>query len=190
MSTAWGLRIHPVVGRVGVLFWNFPANFSALVLGLGMWLLFPELMRSENWTVFFLISIQVILFLPLGFKILWPITQVPVRALWETARGLGASPWKAFWSVEWPRWRSPLLSVFLLVFGTSLGELAAVSLLSTDSTVTLPLLISRLVTQYRFEEAQGVGLVILGIGAGAVFFAQNFVKKWGTLNSRVRQGVS
>jgi thiamine transport system permease protein len=84
---------------------------------------------------------------------------------------LGASPVSAFWAVEWPRWREPIIRVLSVSAASSLGELGAVSLFYSEKLIPLPLFISRLMQQYRFGDAQGVSallfvLCLLLMGSG------------------------
>jgi ABC-type Fe3+ transport system permease subunit len=63
-------------------------------------------------------------------------------------------------AIEWPRWRGPIFSAFAGVAGASLGELGAVSFFYSEKLVPLPLLVSRWMRQYRFEEAQGIAALL------------------------------
>jgi ABC-type Fe3+ transport system permease subunit len=63
-----------------------------------------------------------------------------------------------------------VFSALALVAGASLGEVAAVSLFATGGLTPLPLLISRFMSQYRFDEAQAVSAVLFMLSAALMAF--------------------
>jgi thiamine transport system permease protein len=144
---------------------GLPSGISVLVLGLGVWLSYGRWIDPFEGSLFLIVGLQMTLMLPVALRLLYPLLKgIQFREL-EAATLMGATPWKAFWKVEWPRWRVPVVRVFTFSAATSLGELGAVSLFYSEKLVPLPLLVSRLMQQYRFEEAQSVSglLLILSI---------------------------
>ncbi len=139
-----------------------PSGISALVLSLGFWLTYSRWLDPFEGSLWAMVFIQAALFFPIAFRILWPISEGIQMKQLESAISLGASPVKAFWWVEFPRWRGPLLSALSGIAGLSLGEVGAVSFFYSEKLVPLPFLVSRWMEQYRFEESQGVaGLLFL-----------------------------
>jgi thiamine transport system permease protein len=144
----------------------FPGSVSALVLGLGGWFAYSRWVDpfAGSWVAIWLL--QATLFFPVAYRILWPIAQAGNRARLEGAVLLGASPARAFWLIDAARWRTPMIAVFALVTSAALGEVAAVSLFYSEDLIPLPLLVSRWMGQYRFEEARAVASLLFLLSAG------------------------
>jgi thiamine transport system permease protein len=143
-----------------------PAGVSALVLGLGLWLAYgpwvdPFAGSMSTWLA--IILLQITLFFPITFRILWPLAQTLPQRHYEAAATLGCSSPKAFWLLDWPRWRGAVFSAFALVLAASLGEVASVSFFYHEDLIPMPLLISRWMSQYRFEDAQGVAAFLFSL---------------------------
>jgi thiamine transport system permease protein len=71
---------------------------------------------------------------------------LPLR-LHQAAQVLGASPWRAWWAVEWPiLWRA-VLTAAMFAFTVSVGEFGATLLIARPEYPTLPLAIYRFLSQ-------------------------------------------
>ena len=123
------------------------------------------LFRSFDGSLAALVLVQGLVFFPMVFRWLWPLARLQSTAALELARSLGASPARAWAEVEWPRLRQPVIHALALVSAASVGELAAVSFFSSERMVTLPLLVSRWLAQYRFEYAHAVAAFLLVFSA-------------------------
>jgi ABC-type Fe3+ transport system permease subunit len=140
---------------------QIPGGMSILVLGLGYWLSYGYWVDPFDGAVLFVVALQATLFVPFALRVLAPISQsMQIREL-EAAMTLGAGPIRGFWMVEWPRWKEPVTRVLSLSAALALGELGAVSLFYSEKWISLPLLVSRWMQQYRFEDAQGVSALLL-----------------------------
>lgn len=145
-----------------------PSALSTMVLGLGVWLAYGRWVdpfSGQFSALAMIVGVQTLLFFPVTFRIFWPLSlKMPTSEL-EAAMTLGASGFRAFWLLDWPRWRGPCWSAAAMVMAATLGEIGAVSLFYHEDLMTLPLLVSRWMAQYRFEEAQGLAafLFILSI---------------------------
>lgn len=145
---------------------QLPSGVSALVLGLGFWLAYGRWIDPFEGSLLAIIAIQIVLFFPLALRILWPVALSSQRGLLETASTLGASPARAFYWAEWPRWKRPVFAALALVLGASVGEVAAVSLFYSEALVPLPLVVARWMGQYRFEEAEMAAAVLFLVAVG------------------------
>ncbi len=145
-----------------------PSGVSVLVLGLGIWLAYGRWIDPFAGSFGAMLAVQVTLFFPLAYRMLWPAAQQIQRRCLEAAATLGASPWSAFWQVEWPRLKGPAFSVLGLVAGAALGEVAAVSLFYSENLIPMPLLITRWMGQYRFDEAQALAALLLVLSTGTI----------------------
>jgi thiamine transport system permease protein len=146
-------------GLVGVDLW-LPSGISVLVLSVGFWMAYGNWIDPFEGSLLGLILLQSTLFFPLAFRSLWPLLYTQQTQQLEVAITLGVSPWKAFWLIEWPRWRRPLFSAFGMIAGASLSEVGAASLFSSEKAFPLSVMISRWMTQYRFEDAQALAGVL------------------------------
>lgn len=154
---------------------GMPSGISALVLGLGLWLAYGKWIDPFSGSYGAIVALQMTIFFPIAFRILWPVARDRDVRLVEAAMLLGASRARAFWTVEWSRWKPPLLSSFAMVVGASLGEVAAVSLFYSENLIPLPLLVSRWSAQYRFEDAQAVAVLLLFLCSGVILLAHPFI---------------
>lgn len=105
-------------------------------------------------------------FLPFAVRnLIWLQVSRPVEML-EAARLSGASPARAWWVVEWPRWRPNLLTVFGLLFVWTLGESSLTWLFTSGSDVPwVTALLARWAGQYQIEAAQSGALILLAFCA-------------------------
>jgi len=150
-----------------------PSGISTLVLGLGAWLAYGKWVDPFSGTIAALIAViglQMVIFFPIAFRVLWPVSQaMPVRQF-EAAATLGCPLYKAFWLLDWPRWKGPVLSAFAVVMAASLGEVAAASLFYHEDLISLPVLLSRWMARYRFEDAQVLAALFLILSLLTVIF--------------------
>jgi thiamine transport system permease protein len=145
---------------------SLPSGLSVLVLGLGGWLAYSRWIDPFEGSLLAIVTLQVVVLFPAAYRLLWPVAQSAQRGAMEAAWSLGASPWRAFWLVDWPRWRAPVRSVVALTAALAVGEVAAVSLFYSEDLVPLPLVVSRWMGQYRFDEARAVAALLLAAAAG------------------------
>jgi ABC-type Fe3+ transport system permease subunit len=145
---------------------SLPSGLSVLVLGLGAWLAYGRFVDPFEGSLPAIIALQVVVFFPVAYRLLWPVAQTTQAASrMEAAWTLGASPWRAFWLVDWPCWKAPVASALALVGAMALGEVAAVSLFYSENLIPLPLLVSRWMGQYRFEEARAASALLFASAA-------------------------
>ncbi|HUP56059.1 MAG TPA: ABC transporter permease subunit [Bdellovibrionota bacterium] len=163
-------RSRWAAGAIALLM-ALPAGISVLVLGMGLWLAYERWIDPFAGSLAAICALQILIFAPLAYRALWPVARGARRRLLEAAATLGAGPMRAFVAVEWPRWRGPIAGTAALVAGASLGEVAAVSLFYSESLVPLPLLVSRWMAQYRFDEARGLSAVLMVLSAGVMLFS-------------------
>lgn len=168
------LRKRDFIFNLCGVFFTLPSGMSALVLGLGIWISYGKWVDPFEGSLLLIAALQATLFFPFAFRSLWPIAEeVSIKQI-EAAVTLGLTPVRAFLFIEWPKWKFPLLVVFLATLGASLGEVASVSLFYSEKMVPLPLLITRWMSQYRFEEAQAVAGILFLLSLIIVSFSLYF----------------
>lgn len=92
----------------------------------------------------------------------------------EAARTLGASPLRAFMTIELRTILPSVAAAAAFAFSITAGDVNVPLMLGMGEVETLPLLLYRLTAAYRFNEACAAGL-ILGIMTGFVFFLKEKV---------------
>lgn len=142
---------------------TLPSGVSILVLGLGFWVCYSRWFDPFEGSWIAVALLQAVLMTPFAYRWLSSLARTIQYPRVESAISLGASPFQALWHVEWPRWRAPVLATVTLIAGAALGELGAVSLFYSENLVTLPLLIARWMSRYRFEDARAAAAFLIGV---------------------------
>lgn len=165
----WSLSLkkHPLWRAMVEVAMTLPSGISILIIGLGFWMAYSHWVDPFEGSLMAMVCLQSVIFGSIAFRMMWGFLHSSSKDQLESALLLGASPMRAFFVVEWPKWKWILLRVYLLVWAASLGEVAAVSLFYSEELIPLPLLVTRWMAQYRFESAQtlSVGLLVLSVTA-------------------------
>lgn len=133
-----------LVRRTARALGSAPLAVSAVALGLGVLLGFSGGPFAWRRSPFLLPCVQAIVCVPFVVRTLVPaFERVPVR-LSEAAQTLGASPWRAWSSINAIRCRGALGLAAALAFTVSLGEFGATSFLARPQSPTMPVAIARL----------------------------------------------
>jgi thiamine transport system permease protein len=133
-----------------------PAGVSPLVLCLGFFLAYSNFVDPFEGSELGMVLVQSTLFLPFALRILLPLLEEG-RAGWrrglvDAARSLGASPARAWWKLEWPRWAEAFRHLFRMIFAWSFADVAAASFFGSEKLPTVGVTLVRWVSQYRFED--------------------------------------
>ncbi len=142
-----------------------PLAISSVIIGLGYFILAPLLNHPlTQWLV--LICSHAVITLPFIIRAVLPSVQriQPVYA--KAALLLGARPNAVFLTIELPLIRKAIASGVVFALAISLGEIQSTLILSSESTLTIPILLYRLIGSYNFFSACALGvlLMILAIG--------------------------
>jgi sulfate transport system permease protein len=117
--------------------------------------------------------------LPFVVRSVQPVLHELDVAEEEAARVLGAGGWRTFWKVVLPALRPAILAGTLLTFARALGEFGAVVLVSgnlTGKTLTAPVFIFQLASQFRTSEAAAVATVLFAISFVLVITTDRFLQ--------------
>jgi sulfate transport system permease protein len=107
--------------------------------------------------------------LPFVVRTVQPVLLEIDAAEEEAAATLGASAWTTFRRIVLPALRPAIAAGGLLVFARSLGEFGSIVVMSGNipgRTLTVPVLISQLASQFKPDQAAAIA---------SVFFAISFV---------------
>lgn len=166
LSLALGFPVASALARPGRLerildpLLMLPLGASAVTLGLGFILAFPRLLALP-WLV---PLAHTIIALPFVIRALQPaIASIPDR-LRHAAATLGASPFRVWQTVDWPILSRAILAAATFAFTVSLGEFGAATLLTRPDNPTLPVAISRFLSQpggLNYGQAMAMSTILM-----------------------------
>ncbi len=137
-----------------------PLGSSAVMLGLGFIISFGRALSSP----IFIPLAHTLVALPFVIRTLQPaIASIPER-LREAASMLGAPPFRVWQTVDWPILSRATLGAATFAFTISLGEFGATLLLSRPEFPTIPIAISRFLSQpggLNYGQAMAMSTVLM-----------------------------
>jgi thiamine transport system permease protein len=141
-----------------------PLGASAVTLGLGFIISFnrpPLRLLASPWLI---PLAHTMVALPFVIRTLQPaLASIPER-LRDAASTLGASPFRAWLTVDWPIiWRASLAAA-TFAFTVSLGEFGATALLTRPEYPTIPIAIYRFLSQpggLNYGQAMAMATVLM-----------------------------
>jgi len=116
--------------------------------------------------------------LPLVVRTVEPVLLELDPAEEEAAQVLGASPWATFRHVVLPALRPAIAAGALLSFARALGEFGSIVVVAgniTGKTLTAPVFIFQLTSQFRYAEAAAVSTLLFVISASLVLVTERLV---------------
>ncbi len=148
-----------------------PLGASAVMLGLGFILAFNRLL-SQPWLV---PIAHTTIALPFVVRTLQPaLASIPVR-LRQAAASLGASPLRAWLTVDWPIiWRAALAAA-TFAFTVSMGEFGATALLTRPEYPTIPVAIYRFLSQpggLNYGQAMAMATILMTVTTLAILLIE------------------
>ena len=150
-------------------FFMMPMGVSAVVIGLGYYSILsilPEGLQNQGLLIIFAHSV---IALPFVVRTLTGGLRSVKPALLEASATLGAGFFRTLVRIELPLLKGSLVSAAAFAFCISAGEINAVLILSDGSTATMPIVIYRLISSYRFFTACALGTVLM-IVCGVAFY--------------------
>ncbi len=141
-------------------FLMLPLGASAVMMGLGFILSFGRLIASP----FFIPIAHTLIALPFVIRTLQPaLASIPER-LRQAASTLGASPFRVWQTVDLPILSRATLSAATFAFTVSLGEFGATLLITRPEYPTIPIAISRFLSQpggLNYGQAMAMATVLM-----------------------------
>lgn len=141
-------------------FLMLPLGASAVMMGLGFILSFGRLIASP----FFIPIAHTLIALPFVIRTLQPaLASIPER-LRQVASTLGASPFRVWQTVDFPILSRATLSAATFAFTVSLGEFGATLLITRPEYPTIPIAISRFLSQpggLNYGQAMAMATVLM-----------------------------
>jgi sulfate transport system permease protein len=118
--------------------------------------------------------------LPLVVRTIEPVLLELDRAEEEAAQVLGATGWTTFRKVVFPAIRPALSAGLLLTFARAIGEFGSIVVVSgniPNHTLTAPVFIFQLASQFKPEEAAAVAAVLFAMSFALVLITERLVKR-------------
>jgi sulfate transport system permease protein len=118
--------------------------------------------------------------LPFVVRTVQPVLLELDPAEEEAARVLGAGRWTTFRRVMFPALLPAIAGGMLLTFARCLGEFGAIVIVSgnlTGKTLTAPVFIFQLVSQFQYPEAAAVSALLFGMAFVLVLITERLVSK-------------
>ncbi len=148
-----------------------PLGSSAVMLGLGFILSFGRALASP----IFIPIAHTLIALPFVIRALQPaIASIPER-LHQAAAMLGASPFRVWRTVDLPILSRATLTAATFAFTISLGEFGATLLLSRPDYPTIPVAISRFLSQaggLNYGQAMAMSTILMAITVLGILFIE------------------
>lgn len=120
--------------------------------------------------------------LPFVIRTVLPVLLELDPAEEEAALVLGANGWTTFRKVVLPALRPAIVAGSLLVFARALGEFGAIVIVSgniTGRTLTAPVFIFQLASQFRPAEAAAVSALLFGAAFALVLITDRILRRGG-----------
>jgi sulfate/thiosulfate transport system permease protein len=118
--------------------------------------------------------------LPLVVRTVEPVLLELDPAEEEAARVLGAGGWTTFRRVVFPALRPAITAGVLLSFARAIGEFGSIVIVSgniTGRTLTAPVFIFQLISQFKPEQAAAVSAVLFGFSFVLVMITERLIQR-------------
>jgi thiamine transport system permease protein len=134
-----------------------------LILAAGWFLILHRHLDPIALSPYAVIAINALMALPFALAVLEPSFRISFQMHDRLAASLGLEGFARFRLVEWPALRSSLALAALVAVLVSLGEFGVIAFFGSQDLITLPLLLYQRIGSYRFNDAAGIALLLLGL---------------------------
>lgn len=156
-ATSGTLRGARLIETIALL----PLATSALVLGMGLFLMVQPFMLPSKLALPVTILVNALLTLPFVFRLLVPQARALVADYGRLSDALGLKGWAWLRWVALPRLSRPLGFGAGVGMAFSMGDLGVIALFAGDHEATLPLVVQRLMSAYRMDQAMAAALLLV-----------------------------
>jgi thiamine transport system permease protein len=134
-----------------------------LILAAGWFLILHRHLDPIALSPYAVVVINALMALPFALAVIEPSFRISFQMHDRLAASLGLEGLARFRLVEWPALRSSLALAALVAVLASLGEFGVIAFFGSQDLVTLPLLLYQRIGSYRFNDAAGIALLLLGL---------------------------
>ncbi len=150
-----------------------PVSVSSIILGLGYLKAVSVFNLQEAGSSLLIILAHTVIAYPFVTRSVKPVLDKIKPNLLYAALSLGQRPFRVFTDIELPLIKSAIFAGGAFAFAISIGEMNATILLAGENTLTIPIMIYRLIGAYRYTAACALGAVLI-IFTGLSFILMDY----------------
>jgi len=138
-----------------------PISVSSVILGLGYLKILNYLNEPLKNSSILIILAHTVIAYPFVTRAVKPVLDKIKPEIIHAGLSLGETPFKVFLTIELPLIKSAVFAGGAFAFAISIGEMNATMLLSSENTLTIPIMMYRLIGSYNFTAACALGTVLI-----------------------------
>ena len=156
-------RSKPWLGTVPELVGMLTLLVPPIAMGAGLFLFFRSFTDALSLGMWLVISINAVFTLAFTLRILVAPVQLQHKRFFALSECLGIRGWNRWRLITWPSLKTPICYALAVSTALSAGDMGVIALFGTDKLSTLPLLIYRLLGNYRLEQAAVVAVCLCAL---------------------------
>ena len=153
-------RTQPWLGTVPELIGMLTLLVPPIAMGAGLFLFFRSFTDALSLGMWLVIAINAVFTLAFTLRILVSPVQLQQKRFFALSQCLGIRGWNRWRLITWPSLKKPICYALAVSTALSAGDMGVIALFGTDKLSTLPLLIYRLLGNYRLEQAAVVAVCL------------------------------
>ncbi len=138
-----------------------PISVSSVILGLGYLKLMNYISNPSRYSSIFIILAHTVIAFPFVTRTVKPVLDKIKPDIIQAGLSLGETPFRVFITIQLPLLKSAIFTGAAFAFAISIGEMNATILLSSENTITIPIMMYRLIGSYNFTAACALGTVLI-----------------------------
>ena len=138
-----------------------PISVSSVILGLGYLKIMNYIEGPVRNSPVLIILAHTVIAYPFVIRSVKPVLDKIKPNIIYAALSLGETPYKVFLGIELPLIKSAIFAGAAFSFAISIGEMNATILLASESTLTIPIMMYRLIGSYNCIGACALGTVLI-----------------------------
>ncbi len=138
-----------------------PISVSSVILGLGYLKAMNYLNNPGQYSSILIILAHSVIAYPFVTRAVKPVLDKIKPEIIYAGLSLGETPLRVFLTIELPLIKSAVFAGGSFAFAISIGEMNATMLLSSENTLTIPIMMYRLIGSYNFIAACALGTVLI-----------------------------
>ncbi len=134
-----------------------------ITLGAGLFLFVRRFTDALSLAPLLVVALNALLTLAFGVRILAPALLAQRNRYDHLCASLGIGGWHQWRYILWPALRHPLAYALAIATTLAAGDMGVIALFGTAELYTLPLLMYRLLGNYRLEQAAVVAVLLCAV---------------------------
>ena len=138
-----------------------PISVSSVILGLGYLKVMNYINNPSKYSSLLIILAHTVIAFPFVTRAVKPVLDKIKPDIIQAGLSLGETPFRVFITIQLPLLKSAIFAGAAFAFAISIGEMNATILLSSENTITIPIMMYRLIGSYNFTAACALGTVLI-----------------------------